>query len=227
MQRELLRSLGLVRVLDCSTLDFIDGIPGQAEGRGIDVVFSSQRDEVADWLLGLLAPFGRFLDVGGAARKGGATTPANRSLVRIDTDCLVADGPGLIQASIDGVVSLINEGKLRLPTLDLAGEATEETSGWRIRDFAAIHRDVVAVGGGPGRIDPDGSYLITGGFGGFGLELAKWLADRGARHLVLVGRRGAAAREAQQGVQELEARGVRVLAAAADIGEAAVRLKNC
>ncbi|HVV72266.1 MAG TPA: KR domain-containing protein, partial [Verrucomicrobiae bacterium] len=37
-------------------------------------------------------------------------------------------------------------------------------------------------------IRPEGSYLITGGLGGLGLALAQWLADQGAKHLVLVGR---------------------------------------
>ncbi len=39
------------------------------------------------------------------------------------------------------------------------------------------------------KIDPAGSYLITGGLGGLGLEVAKWLVKKGAIHLVLVGRR--------------------------------------
>jgi len=42
----------------------------------------------------------------------------------------------------------------------------------------------------------DGSYLITGGLGGLGLKVARWLFDRGARHLVLTGRRGLPGREA-------------------------------
>lgn len=41
----------------------------------------------------------------------------------------------------------------------------------------------------------DGSYLITGGLGGLGLKVARWLVDRGARHLVLTGRRGLPGRE--------------------------------
>ncbi|MBP7570507.1 MAG: acyltransferase domain-containing protein, partial [Acidobacteria bacterium] len=36
----------------------------------------------------------------------------------------------------------------------------------------------------------DGSYLVTGGLGGLGLRVARWLAERGARHIVLAGRRG-------------------------------------
>ena len=35
----------------------------------------------------------------------------------------------------------------------------------------------------------DRSYLLTGGLGGFGLALAVWLSQRGARHIVLSSKR--------------------------------------
>jgi acyl carrier protein len=59
--------------------------------------------------------------------------------------------------------------------------------------------------------------LITGAFGGFGLETATWLADRGVRHLVLIGRQGAASAEAKEAVAALERRGVKVLAEPCDV----------
>ncbi|XP_069124449.1 fatty acid synthase-like isoform X2 [Argopecten irradians] len=37
---------------------------------------------------------------------------------------------------------------------------------------------------------PDKSYIITGGLGGFGIELAQWLIDQGARNIMLVSRSG-------------------------------------
>ena len=37
-------------------------------------------------------------------------------------------------------------------------------------------------------VHPDGSYLITGGFGGLGLEVARWLVRAGARRLILATR---------------------------------------
>jgi myxalamid-type polyketide synthase MxaE and MxaD len=42
----------------------------------------------------------------------------------------------------------------------------------------------------PGRfaVRSDGTYLITGGLGGLGLLLARWLVEQGARHLVLLAR---------------------------------------
>ena len=42
---------------------------------------------------------------------------------------------------------------------------------------------------------PDVSYLITGGLGELGLGVARWMVERGARHVILLGRRGLPARE--------------------------------
>ena len=48
----------------------------------------------------------------------------------------------------------------------------------------------------------DGYYLITGGLGGLGLQLARWMVERGARHLALASRSrpGAAEEEALAGM---------------------------
>ncbi|KAK9826437.1 hypothetical protein WJX81_005723 [Elliptochloris bilobata] len=56
----------------------------------------------------------------------------------------------------------------------------------------------------------DRSYLITGGLGGLGLPLAAWLAQRGARALVLTSRRGVRTGEQTRALTELRASGVQV-----------------
>lgn len=38
--------------------------------------------------------------------------------------------------------------------------------------------------------NPKGSYVIIGGLGGFGMELANWLVFRGCRKLILTSRVG-------------------------------------
>lgn len=74
----------------------------------------------------------------------------------------------------------------------------------------------------PIKFNPEGSYLITGGLGGLGLAFSHWLADRGAKHLVLLGRR-APSREAEQDLRALRESGVEVRVAAVDVSsEAAV-----
>jgi acyl transferase domain-containing protein/acyl-CoA synthetase (AMP-forming)/AMP-acid ligase II/acyl carrier protein/NAD(P)-dependent dehydrogenase (short-subunit alcohol dehydrogenase family) len=39
-------------------------------------------------------------------------------------------------------------------------------------------------------VRPDGTYLITGGLGDLGLQVARWLVRKGARRLILLGRTG-------------------------------------
>ncbi|MGK3106591.1 type I polyketide synthase [Streptomyces sp. WAC05858] len=74
----------------------------------------------------------------------------------------------------------------------------------------------------PGRESwkPHGTVLITGGTGGLGAQVARWLARSGAEHLVLTSRRGLAAPGAAELRDELTALGeggVRVTVAACDV----------
>jgi hypothetical protein len=43
----------------------------------------------------------------------------------------------------------------------------------------------------PTRVSKGASYIITGGCGGLGLQVAKWLSEQGAGHLILTSRSGA------------------------------------
>jgi acyl transferase domain-containing protein len=80
---------------------------------------------------------------------------------------------------------------------------------------------------------PDAAYLVTGGFGGIGLEVARWMVRHGARRLILLGRHALPARaewaaidpqspEAARikAVLELEALGASIETAPVDVGDA-------
>ncbi|MER5265557.1 type I polyketide synthase [Actinosynnema sp. NPDC002837] len=62
-----------------------------------------------------------------------------------------------------------------------------------------------------------GTVLVTGGTGGLGAHVARWLADHGAEHVVLTSRRGRAADGAANLEADLVARGVEVTIAACDV----------
>ncbi|MGW4380752.1 type I polyketide synthase [Kitasatospora sp. NPDC004531] len=68
---------------------------------------------------------------------------------------------------------------------------------------------------------PGGTVLITGGTGGIGAQIARWLARRGAAHLVLAGRRGPDAPGAPELAEELAALGARVTLASCDVADLA------
>ncbi|XP_061081570.1 fatty acid synthase isoform X1 [Conger conger] len=61
------------------------------------------------------------------------------------------------------------------------------------------------------------SYIITGGLGGFGLELAHWLTERGARKLVLTSRSGIRNGYQAKRVREWQGMGVQVLVSTSDV----------
>lgn len=73
----------------------------------------------------------------------------------------------------------------------------------------------------PFAIDPDGVYWITGGLGGLGLIFADWLVAKGARKLVLTGRREKPDRDGQVRLEALREKGADVVYAACDIAKAA------
>jgi NAD(P)-dependent dehydrogenase (short-subunit alcohol dehydrogenase family) len=61
-------------------------------------------------------------------------------------------------------------------------------------------------------VRPDATYLITGGLGGIGLIIARWLVTRGARHLILAGRGSLPARKQWQAISSETVEGARVTA---------------
>ncbi len=65
----------------------------------------------------------------------------------------------------------------------------------------------------------DGLYLVTGGLGALGMRTVRWLVDRGARSMILVGRSGGST-ESRAAVGELEADGVEVEVVRADVAHA-------
>ena len=66
-------------------------------------------------------------------------------------------------------------------------------------------------------IRSDAQYLVTGGFGAFGLATARWLVDNGARHLTLVGRTGAGSADARDQIAAFQRMGVSVTQEAVDV----------
>jgi acyl transferase domain-containing protein len=69
----------------------------------------------------------------------------------------------------------------------------------------------------PLSLRPDATYLVTGGLGALGLAAARWLVERGARHVALVGR--SRNEQATGALQELERAGATVRTVQADISD--------
>ncbi|MDB5771573.1 MAG: zinc-binding dehydrogenase family protein [Burkholderia sp.] len=229
-QRSDLISLGVARVFDPGSIDFVDQIHGLAAPGGLDVVLSRSGGESVEKSFGLLGPSGRFIIAGGVAHRLEASPQANQLLAQVDLYQMMQHNPRAFERLCAEVVKRFDAGDFKpvdAPTIIFgqqtrmpgAGAGGATPGAYLVR----FHRDETAhlAAGEPyaERICGNATYLITGGFGGFGLETAMWLVQKGARHLALVGRSGASTSEAQKAVCKLQEAGAQVLALAANVAE--------
>jgi NAD(P)-dependent dehydrogenase (short-subunit alcohol dehydrogenase family) len=105
---------------------------------------------------------------------------------------------------------------------ELSASGDEDQVAFRrgVRYVARLqHARLGAVSAPPtGVFRPDATYLITGGFGDLGMYVAQWMARTGARHLVLMGRRGASA-GASEKIEEMRNAGVEVVLYQGDVSQ--------
>lgn len=233
-KRALLTTLGVEHVLDSRRGDFAETVMELTAGRGVDVVVNALAGEAIPMGLSCLADFGRFIEIGKRDIYQNSKLPMwhlrrNASFHVVAMDAVFAGDEELTRDLLAEITELLGKGALQpLPyrtfpacRADAAFRlmASGKHTGKVLLGFAEPF--VLRRGEKPHAsfaVDPDATYLVTGGFGGFGKVLARWLAVRGARHLVLAGRRGAATDGAEEFIAELRQAGVEVLAVKADAG---------
>ncbi|WP_190140574.1 SDR family NAD(P)-dependent oxidoreductase, partial [Streptomyces longispororuber] len=236
LKRDLLRTLGVRHVLDSRTLDFAERVRELTAGRGVDVVLNSLAGEALTRSLELLRPGGRFVELGKRDIYENKSLPLrpfadNIAFFGVDLTKLV-HRPEALQELADDVLDALATGACGPLPHSVHPAARVDEAFARLQHSRHIGKVVVAFDpldeaplverrpDTPLRLDPDGTYLVTGGTGGFGAATADWLADRGARHLALVSRRGPDAPEAHDVLARLRGRGVHATAHAADAADA-------
>ncbi|MFK8330721.1 type I polyketide synthase [Pseudomonas sp. BJa5] len=234
-KRDFLRLLGVDKVFDSRSLAYADEVLAITGGRGVDVVLNSLAGEAINRNLRVLKPFGRFLELGKRdfyqnTRIGLRPFRNNISYFGIDADQLMSERPQLTRRLFGQMMDLFEQGILHpLPFREF--DANQVVEAFRYMQQARQIGKIVVTYGNPIehlvdtreqpqqqlQLDGQATYLVTGGLGGFGLRTAQWLVDKGARHLVLLGRRGPASVEAQPSLAAWQAQGIDVQALACDI----------
>ncbi|MFE4336635.1 type I polyketide synthase, partial [Streptomyces sp. NPDC056831] len=180
---------------------------------GVNVVLNSLAGEFVDASLDILAPGGRFLEMG----KTDIRSPEDfrDRPVSYHAFDLMDAGADRIQEMLRELVTLFEAGALR-PLPVTGWDVRRAPDAFRFMSQAKhVGKLVLTV---PQDLDGAGTVLLTGGTGGLGGVLARHLvAERGVRHLLLVSRRGANAPGAADLVEELTAQGAEVTVAACDV----------
>jgi myxalamid-type polyketide synthase MxaB len=224
-----LRSSRVDQILDSRTLDFGEEVRTMTGGRGVDVVLNAMTGPgMIDASLRAIKPGGRFVEM---SKRGAldADDPrlahARVTYYRIDLVDLCVSDPSLVSSMLEKIIALFDEGALRplpLKALDIS----EAIEGFRcMQEAANIGKIVFGMSGSGDKsaerffLDQTATYLIAGGTGGLGLLLAEWMAERGARNLVLVGRRDPKAGSQQHRLDAVQRAGAKVVLKQCDIAD--------
>jgi acyl transferase domain-containing protein/acyl carrier protein len=226
-KRDYLRSLGVDHVLDSRSLAFVDQIHAITGGRGVDVVLNSLAGEFVTRSMSLLGPGGRFIELGKVDILDAAAIPAGVAYHHFDLGEECERDGTLWQKMFAELLAAIEAGTLRpLPREVYAIEDARSAFRYMAqgRHIGKLVLTIDGAGGqalhGRARIAEDGAYLITGGLGGLGLEVARWLVEKGAGQVVLMGRK-AAPDELTARIRELAGPGgERIVAIQGDVSRA-------
>jgi len=236
-KRTFVRLLGADHVLDSRRPDFDEAVLGLTQGEGVDVVLNSLAGQAIERNLRVLRPFGRFVELGKRdfyedTLIGLRPFRNNISYFGFDADQLMALRPDVATRVFGEVMAQFTQERLTpLPyTIFPADRIVDALR--HMQQGRHIGKLIIDLRQRPAQIhtphpapnlllSAEASYLVTGGLSGFGLATAQWLAQQGARHLVLLGRRGLATPGLEPALQSLHAQGATVTVLACDVTDAA------
>ncbi len=231
-KREFLKSQGIAHVMDDRTLDFADEVMEITEGKGVDVVLNQLAGDFITKSLSVLAPFGRFLEIGKVdiyqnTKIGLEPFKKNLTYFAVDLSKHIEERPEIITMMLQELSVMFEREELK-PLPFKAFPITQAVEAFRYfaqskhigKNVLSLQEDSILVGLPSEQktlFRADGTYLITGGLGGFGLEVAKWMVKSGAKNLVLMGRSGASTDDAMEALQTMRNNGAQVVVAKADV----------
>jgi myxalamid-type polyketide synthase MxaB len=220
-----LRSLGVKHIMSSRSLDFAAQIRELTNGAGVDIVMNSLAGDFIEKSVEATAKGGRFIEIG----RTGIWTAEQMAAVRPDIEyfpfLLRHDNLSLIQSLLQDLAPAFASGALLpLPrrTFALKNAADAFRYMAQARHIGKIVLTVETLGSAEEKeaIHDDSTYLVTGGLGALGLNVARWMVSAGARHVVLTGRRAPGA-EAAAAIAEMEAAGAEVRVVQADVASEA------
>lgn len=213
-------------------LTFKAGIMRMTGGRGVDIVINSLAGAMLQASWECVAPFGRFAEIGltdieSRSRISMGTFSRGVRFEALELNYMQQNDMGrledLFQRTIKCVLSLTRKTPItRYPISKIQEALRHMQSGKHIGKLVVEPHvtDIVPVLQRPqtlARFSPDATYVVSGGFGGLGQKIIRWMVNQGVRHLIVPSRSGAMEKSAQMLVAELQQEGVSVAAPACDI----------
>nr|KMM71000.1 lovastatin nonaketide synthase [Coccidioides posadasii RMSCC 3488] len=209
------------------------GVLSATHGRGIDVVLNSLSGSLLQESFNVLAPFGHLVEIGQRdldANSYLAMRPFNHpaSFSSFSLLALAQHNPRQLHRAMVEITQLVGEHKLS-PVHPLTSYPMRDVSeAFRhLQTESHVGKAVLSIGSDvmvpmlrqspTPKFSPDASYLLVGGVGGIGCSIARWMADQGAKNVIILSRSAGRSEQAAALVDELSQMGCRVKAVSCNV----------
>ncbi|KAH7304313.1 hypothetical protein B0I35DRAFT_484602 [Stachybotrys elegans] len=234
-------------VFSSRNTSFAQAVKRLTNGSGVHVVLNSLAGDSLRASWDCIAPYGRFIEIGKADIMSNSALPMsnfqrNVTFAAVDLHHLALTKLDLMSEIMTQVLDLVKNKVIDFPFPRESFPASKIEAGFRaMQSGNNIGRIIIRVD--PAEAVPkcirlrsewtfnsESSYLIVGGLGGIGQAICKWMASKGARHLILLSRSGIRSQAASDTVKDLELRGVKasvVVCDASSLQDLKTALDSC
>ncbi|KAK3389414.1 hypothetical protein B0H63DRAFT_518643 [Podospora didyma] len=236
-----MRQFGIAsdHIFSSRDLSFAAGVMAMTNEKGADVVLNSLAGPLLQESFNCLAPFGRFVEIGkrDLELNNSLSMEAFTRAVSFSSVDVVALGerrPGETNRIMKDIIRLVAEKEISLVYPITVYSLLDVEKAFRLMQ-AGKHMGKIVLSVSPDTLVPvvpqkqttrlsnDASYLVVGGFGGIGRSVCRWLAEHGAKSLVIISRTAGHSKKVQELRTELNdiSRDVNIRAICCDVSDMA------
>ncbi|KAK5987064.1 Highly reducing polyketide synthase VdtX [Cladobotryum mycophilum] len=234
----LIKTYGIPRDHIFSSRDssFLAGIMTATNGRGVDLVLNSLAGDLFHVSCQCVTDYGTMINLTKRDRLEGGNLPlkylkSNTSYHAVDLADLIQVKPKEQERLLLTIVKLYEQGHIKaiVPVYTFPANAVKDCFRYmqagqhmgkltvlmdqQKKDFSPRFPSKTVA------FQRDASYLLVGGLGGLGGGLARWMAEHGARHLIILSRGAGETDSDKMLFSELESQGCSVTAVKGSVGE--------
>lgn len=229
--RDFLTSLGVDYVLDSGNFEFIDMIESKTDGLGVNIVVS-QPNILMKKSTQIITNGGRYICI---SNDSNISEQIHINIFSKGIQFCLVNLKEIYYNSQYEVEEILNQLK---PLLNSSAKDKFDIKASNIIHIDELlnlqikadisHNFVLDVYNQPvplsmrltySFIKDNASYIITGGWGGFGLTTLRWIVKQGAKYIIVFSRSGSPSLSAQHIMKELEESGVQILNEKVDISD--------
>lgn len=231
-KRALLKKMGVNNIYDSRSITFHDEIMHDSHGEGLDLVLNSLSGKAIIQSIKCLRPFGRFVEIGKTDIYNDMSLHLKRfgdnlSYFAVDIDRLMVQRPKKAAKLFQSVIQLFDQNLIKAHPYELfnindIGNAIDFIAkGKHIGKVVLTMEDqtVTALPMENIAFSSELSYIVTGGASGFGIEIAKWMVDKGAKNLALVSRSGPKTEYDHSWINKLKEDGINIIIEKLDLSQ--------